>query len=73
MVSCCCTKAVATPVSADCVVCLFEDSLSFEEAAKLLSKTGSTNFPGTGDAIGYAAKDASGKLLSLACIVAFSE
>ena len=62
MVFGCCTKSLATPGSADSVVCLVEDSLSFEQAAKLLSKTGSTDFPGTGDVIGYAAKDNSGEL-----------
>ncbi|KAK9836284.1 hypothetical protein WJX81_001895 [Elliptochloris bilobata] len=38
------------------------DKLSFEEAAKLLSKTGSTQFPGEGNAIAYAAQDATGHL-----------
>ncbi len=35
--------------------------LSFEQAAKLLSKTGSTAFPGEGNAIAYASQDASGE------------
>jgi len=39
------------------------DTLSFEKAAKLLSKTGSTDFPGTGNAVGYAARDDSGAQL----------
>lgn len=42
-------------------VCLAADVLSFEQAAKLLSKTGSTAFPGEGNAIAYASRNASGE------------
>jgi hypothetical protein len=49
-------------------LCAFvADTLSFEKAAKLLSKTGSTDFPGTGNAVGYAARDDSGAQLPAMC------
>jgi len=45
------------------------DTLSFEKAAKLLSKTGSTDFPGTGNAVGYAADDSGAQLPTMCCCI----
>ena len=50
------------------VACI-PDKLSFAEAAKLLSKTSSTEFPGDGNAFGYAARDSSGKPRTLSALL----
>ena len=55
--------------AAHCCMCLVAESLSFEQAAKLLSKTGSTAFPGEGNAIAYASQDASGEPRNPACLL----
>lgn len=52
---------MAASASSHCVVRVCAGSLTFEQAAKLLSKTGSTAFPGAGNSFGYAAQDASGE------------